>query len=603
MVNTNIQAPINLAGKGHINKLREGYTSGEYTKLINAELDADGRIINRRPIRFQGGSFTGSRIDKVRDFIGYFGPNPIVVGNDGMYLYPPDSSIARVNLWSPSNLPYYGHTVNYCIIKKFIRYNGKNYWICVEYELALDEFRIRLVYNSTVLIDITDTSTSFNMTNWGAQTSVVVQTRAGSDGQIIFKDAFIHKERLWIITEDYAYFSKATDPLTWTPPEGGFFKFSEAYINAAVGVKNNIYLIGDNSIYILSYTTDPNVDSIVYNLSGSAGGDSCAVYEDVVYVIRDNFLYSVVNNNVTKVLDLDLGFYGVSSINTDIVSFGNYLVFLRYSKFLAGSGTSTSESRLPHTTKNRGHPVASYKDPNTSEISPHVFFLNMDNGSIHALDFRDCLEQADDLKGYVSSLMFVPNEDGFNSFRLYLLTKNYNNSITDYSGVVYQMPLTTPGYKRLAIPDQWTSASGSTNRTLPNVDIEIKGFVPDGNEFMIKKFRHLLLQGTFPTDSLTIRVGFDDKSYGSDKILGIDTSQTPGFILDSEASEVVPVRIPINQRARSLNINIRRTPTWDEDSLGFDLGGGIVWTIEKMIALWSYTQKPVISPNPRKTIP
>ena len=189
----------------------------------------------------------------------------------------------------------------------------------------------------------------------------------------------MHKERLWVVLGGALYFSKPTDPTVFSVPDGGFFKFAEADINYAVTLRDSIYVICDSAIYVINYSADPNLDANVIKIDAVAGGDSACVFRGNVYYTKDDTLNVINNYNVSKVMDLNLGFWGEEGSYSRLVPFGDYLVLQRYTT------ESYNSSAIPITGATE-HPV-SLANYGNNDLS--CYFINMDSGSIHGLDFSD----------------------------------------------------------------------------------------------------------------------------------------------------------------------------------------------------------------------
>jgi hypothetical protein len=627
MVNQNIEGTVGLNGRGHTRKPSHGYTPGEYTRLVNAEIDASGAIVNRRPIRVCGFQYAANRrISNPCQFIGNIGQSMISVSNDSVWVHEPRNS-GVIKLWDVSVL---GSTSsNYHMLKKVIRYNNKNHFLSIRYANNVDGLGSDAWYVASKYIDWP--SDALNEQNpgtvsWHQDTSHYtdqtlfsrISTIADPKAPLVFKDAFIHKDRLWVVTEDELFFSKATDPLDFNVPEGGFIKIPGVQINSVIANRDHIYVIGNGSIHVITYVTDPNVDSVVREITGALGGDSACLYEDSVYTVRDDSLYLVSPNSVTKIMDLQIGLNAVPGEYTKIASFGNYIVFQRWrrnSYFFQLSG-DFNDTNLPHSTKARSHPVGTgtYRDSSGSNaFKYHMFFLNMDTGSIHVLDFRDAPERTLLSQGYIADMELLPVEDGRNNFHLFFMTKCSNSADTSlpvgaapYTGAVYSMQVSAPStdYYINLLDEcvEGTSSGGlyALRQVEPAVDIEIKRYVPDGNEFKMKKFRSLLIQGQMPVgytegsevpQGLEIQYAFDNREYGTAVPLLTTYNDSNLLINDHKRTDVSPMRIPINQRARSISIRIKKKGNVILNNSDYRQN----WAIEDIKVLWGYTQRGPIN--------
>jgi hypothetical protein len=604
MTNTHIQANLILGGRGHTQKSNEGYVSGEYNRLVNAEINEAGNIVSRRPIKAVGIFDNNRRIEDPQYFIGNIGGNAAFISNSKVYV---SSALDNTyDLWDLSNLSLSGSS--YRVVKKVIRYNNITYFIALRYNSANTTYYIDVAY-----CNFKDTVFSYSVTknfyaNFANYTVATLFSRPASEGDLVFVNAFIHKDRLWVVCEDQVWFSKPTDPLTFSVPNGGFFKFPHVTINDACANKDNIYIIGNGSIEVITYTTDPNTDAVVRGVTGSLGGDSCCVHEDSVYTIKDEAIYYLSGSNVTKVYDLEVGFLTASGNYTKIASFGPYLVFLRWHRGSYEFGDfegSFNEYGFPAQSKTKSHPIGSSRlfDGTAYRHAYHMFFLHMGTGAIHVVDFRDGYNVSSDptLQGIVGDMMFLPLEDGANNFHLFMMTKQRDTSTASGTrgmrGSIYTMAINTPpeGGQNSYLDEYIENSSIGVNvkRSVEaQVDIEIRHYVPDGNEFNFKKFRNIMIQGKFPQEALQLQYAFDNREYGAPLTIEPHYSNTL-VPTDPRAFDIGPSRFPINQRARAISLRIKNKPNDNVYSNG--QGYWDSWSIEDVKILWQYTSRGPIS--------
>ena len=326
MGNPIIEAPIPLAGNGFIAKRNGNFQPGEYKRLNNAEINADGYLVNRRNVYNVNGENTGSAVTPLvnpQRFIGNMDKYSIISCGRTQYLVG-DSTFLQ--LWS---LPADSGS-SYSQFLGFFRYNNKNFWLAFEFNSAVD---IRLVLYHDVDIPVPDIPETYGSSYFASLTKTTILTFLPDTTDFYefqFKNFFIYKERLWIATSVVLYFSMATNPLVFAAPDGGFFKHPGNRINYALAIKDQIYTLCEDSVYALSYNTDPNLDSTERPLSDSIGGEMGCIHLDTVYFINNLGIYVINGNNVDKVMDsrFDVGkdFY-----NNHIYSFEDYLVVNKYS--------------------------------------------------------------------------------------------------------------------------------------------------------------------------------------------------------------------------------------------------------------------------------
>lgn len=141
---------------------------------------------------------------------------------------------------------------------------------------------------------------------WDPPTDIGYRTtQGGSVTEYRTVGGFIFKDRWWFATRNTVYFSAVADPLNYIPPDGGFFRFPNEGITSIISLGDLIYVFNSAGIYIISYDTDPNLDSQIFQISAFDGAlDSC-ILNDVVYFCSFNALYRITGTNIEKVSDLD----------------------------------------------------------------------------------------------------------------------------------------------------------------------------------------------------------------------------------------------------------------------------------------------------------
>lgn len=112
---------------------------------------------------------------------------------------------------------------------------------------------------------------------------------------------FVVKDRVFVV--DWAastiYWSKATDPTTWTAPDGGSSLISPGdgeNINKVVFINNSIYIFKRNKTFLFTFNTDPAIDGQVTPLSTVRGAYDAIVYNNEVYIVNDQSVFKLVNN-------------------------------------------------------------------------------------------------------------------------------------------------------------------------------------------------------------------------------------------------------------------------------------------------------------------
>lgn len=118
--------------------------------------------------------------------------------------------------------------------------------------------------------------------------------------------AFVVKDRMFVVdwTASTLYWSKATDPTTWTAPDGGSVQISPGdgqVITKVVFINNSIYIFKRNKTFLLTFNTDPSVDGQVVPLSTVRGAHDAIVYNNEIYLVNDQSVYKLVNNYFTDI--------------------------------------------------------------------------------------------------------------------------------------------------------------------------------------------------------------------------------------------------------------------------------------------------------------
>lgn len=308
---------------------------------------------------------------------------------------------------------------------------------------------------------------------------------------------FIYKNRLWIHSLDTILFSKATDLQRFaTADGGGFFKFPGKNITDAVFLGNNIYVIFDTSISVLTYQTDPNIDSSIIDISNGIGGKSACIYGDTVYVLDFNNIYAVNGNNVSIFAELQrslLGAYpqyatshtdliNASSTGLNIEAFDGFLYFTGYNLYF-----STKQGSI--WCVGRGSGVGMYKiSLEDGHISEETFSKNGEGIGRNPCDMK-VIAYSTGLKTDHRMFMLFARTSSIFNYASGSFFYNLNNSffINNISS-------------REAGVDSFSNPTGTSLTVRPIiVEIEIKRWSPDGFMYNQKKFRHLMVHGKIPS--------------------------------------------------------------------------------------------------------
>lgn len=627
MVNTNVQSAVPLLGRGLISRSNDIYDTGEYPVLSNVFIK-QGKLQSRHGIKFvsnnmyaAGGGQLLNDVNYYQNMTGFIGTTdyyegifvPTVVGKAGMFHLDSDPSGAyRGNKrYSPEVLLAGQTNINFHYPVKHLAQPNPGGGVTIS---------VKTTHAGGIITHVSYYYGTSGSGTGAPPAPILLFTVPYYNAPSVFVDAFFFKERLWIVTNDTVYFSGvgSANYLNFTPPVGGFFKYSG--ITSVVALKDTVYVLTRSSLYALTYSDDPNLDAVNINISNSVGGVSCTIHSGSVYFTDAISLYSVNNNSVSKILDLDLFpkplLKGASNETTTyiegprckILSYKNYIVFL----FHGASRFGTGSDLTPYV--NRGIKVATspYTDNTAYEIGSayastfyesfhNMFMLNMDEGTMNRIVFRDNRDNigvSGKLNGFIVDA--VSGKDYNGKDRMFLMTSAHRNPLgasvpanqNTTNNFVYEFTDESQNYysgetNANKSHDDYYYISGGTvvqyNRASIPFHIVIKEFCPDGNEYLMKKFRALNIMGSLPNGTF---ISFEYNK-GSSRI------QSIGNLLDNFSTGYIrpnPYRIGINQRARSISIILFYSddlPVTTNSNTNED-----ILTIEDMRTYWTYTGKP-----------
>lgn len=577
------QAEVPLAGRGFFYRPAGSYMPGEYRRLVNVEVDLDGRLVSRRPATavqtIAGAEITWPQPQGVK-FIGNLNEWAMYVSNDRparpwctvrevpSYSIAPDT---RVALWNgpATTTAHFADLANTRIVG-FHRYNDRNYWVSKVFRATVAGAPMTALIQVLGYALATDNGNSADPAYFDAPGGAIPTQRVTVATTAIASttDPTIHqlraetevvktlmfRDRMWIATERTLYFSKATDPNIWAVPDGGFFRFPNQTITDVVAVGQALYIICEDSIWLLQYTTDPNTNANLAQISVGLGGDSATVYEDVVYFSRNDILYSCDNNRVNKVMDLghnaasDIGATGYA---LRLHTWNNYIIF----NYQAWAYQDVSGPAAV------GFLQKSYPIPlNYDQGYIPIIWLNMQNGAQHQFDFKDQTAANSDLNsGRPVDFLPVPFKDSGDRTILYFHTGgNTLGGGLNSKGYAYYIPWDNDWF---AFSGAWydaTSTSADAVLTMsPTVDIEIDSYSPDDSEFTVKKFRSCLLEMDIAHSAATVRFGFGDiATLGPIWDLPPYDGNPPGTAMNGNQRPPYPYRLPMNQKARVVTVKI-----------------------------------------------
>lgn len=369
--------PVPLNGRGMVIHPNGGFLPGEFRKLLNCEL-IDEKIISRRPIH---SILTGSMTPTTLKFKGVLG-NTLIYNDelsagqkaitpvlDGVPGVPRMSSIDLFDMSQINGLSAaQGSQPALCFV---FNYNNRNYWLVNQSlfdtvgmssdsiaAVASNNFYLLKASEDAGIAAVVDPRVVGYNAELAGKKSIIRFNYASSvdPGKVLFRNAFMFKDRLWVTLDSGIYFSKATDPETFSVPNGGFFTFPNDNVNYTVALRDTIYVFCDTKIYSITYSTDPNTDATIRVLTDKLGGTHGVVYQDTVFFLSDLGIFSIVNNTyVSKLIDSEeFGLTG--SKGHTLEAFGDYIVLnkgvqdvidltpytTRYNKFRAGYVTNAT---------------------------------------------------------------------------------------------------------------------------------------------------------------------------------------------------------------------------------------------------------------------
>lgn len=548
MVNTNIQAKIVLEGAGLRHKDYGNYKPGEYRQLSNVELGADGVLRTRRSIvqPVQGADSYSNALRFVGSVDNFsWAATSTALIPVGEYAYSgalPDS---------PSNLPDQADS-NYHHVVGFFKYNNTYYWLTANY----DGVNVKFYIYSNSSISATFATMAATRTLIGTVKAQGPDPEANQDS---FKSYFIFKDRLFLVTHETVYFSKATDPMTWAVPWGGFFKIPDQEINACVAVNDSVFLATNQGIHVFSYSIDPNKDGYMKPIADDVGAWAMTVNEGVVYASNKYSLYTISHLGITRAIDFADVVPHRDGIRNRLISFENYVLVIEYrTKNVAGEAYPLNVSRRVST-----------EEPNT------LISFNTKTGSAHRIDFEDYVSLSEGLRGrIVDALVSKPNYD--DDPTLVLMTSRIDGS--NYSNCFYLMDY--PKGEANGI-DQIRDSLG-TQYVKINQQVEIDSYAPDGNEILMKKYRGVYGMAKLPTHDFEYAVAYDNHPESR-------TYDLLGNVIEGDIPRPHhPFRLPMNQRGRSVTLKFRtKNPdiiyATEPNSHWFELSDlRLFWTFTKL---------------------
>src|SRR5699024_1562092 len=301
MVLQEYQTEVPLKGAGFKAHKHRGYALGEFRRLNNCEL-LDEKIVNRRSINafYANDDIAEKSIDLTKRPIGFYRQWTILAGNTEASFLNAYSAALNMSVRIGDNPSINAEDGVPC---GFHEYNHRCYWIKTKTdETSFD----RSIYVDDVASPLTGDVSEIT-TGLVEENAVITEDMYSVFyNNLRYIKSFIHKERLWILTPDTHYCSKATDRAEFDTEEGGgFFRVEGRTFVDCIAHQETIYLLCEDALYTVTYGSDPNNDAEVRSVSTTSGGSSICVFQGNIFIINTYGLFGISNNSIEKVYETD----------------------------------------------------------------------------------------------------------------------------------------------------------------------------------------------------------------------------------------------------------------------------------------------------------
>lgn len=216
--------------------------------------------------------------------------------------------------------------------KGFFRYAYKNYWLTLEYWPSTG-YQFVLYHCDIPSDDSIDKYTIFSGIEAQLTRTVILDFPVASSdfNKLDFRNFFLYKERLWIVTSVGLYYSKATDPTVFLDTEGngGYFKYPNDVVTWGMAIGDNVYVLCSSSVYAITYNLSPNDDATQRPISEIIGGEMGCIHLDTPYFINNLGIFAIHGTNIEKLMDSRFD-VGEDYYRNHLYSFENYLIVNRY---------------------------------------------------------------------------------------------------------------------------------------------------------------------------------------------------------------------------------------------------------------------------------
>lgn len=230
-----------------------------------------------------------------------FGVSPVVLGTFYGITYIAEdrgASGVRIHRFVPATNTWNSSFdfATPCTVQAAVPYLDEIYFVCSDYNsLTKGGFRYNPGLNTTGVV---------------ANLPFLPADRAYQ------RNAFIYKERLWVINGQTINWSKPTDPTDWTiaPGSAGFLKPDAGQditgVTAYAILNDVMYFFKRDASYSFNFYTAPDVDGQLRKISDTRGAlpGSAVSWSNRVFIYDDVSVYEVVNNQFIDIGE-KIGFY------------------------------------------------------------------------------------------------------------------------------------------------------------------------------------------------------------------------------------------------------------------------------------------------------
>jgi hypothetical protein len=588
MVNDVTHTPIQLFGKGLTERQSRHFAEGEFKEFTNLIVTADGTLKKRDPVHGVG-LFGPTVFSK---FLGYREHRAVIEIWPGPYGSPgktsgvvecvePElgggasgSATMETNLQAKSA---FGAGTRQFGFEGFFQYNNRDHFIVWHGLNSSPNYPWKLYVASRATVTSgtqypLDTYTIGDQIHSQTIFDPVEPTRPLPGPRLA--GWMIHKDRLFIAVGDTVYFSKTADFLEWQiADDGGFFKFPGQTIKSITSTGDIVYVVFDNKISTITYSSGPNIDATVKTISETVGGEHAVSYQGIVYTYYDSSIYAISGNNVSLLTKLDI-MYPIPYVtkSTDpTTAFNSRMKLAAYKNglYILGQRMRFTEPENPNF-----YHLCNYQY--TAPLS--MYRLDLENGCLTKIEFEG------EFSNVVCDIQSVPVEDSFNSPRLAIIAAPVTGTaeLTFFFGSNKSIDLYTSAASSVEnyvdIFGDYIDVGGASHMpgyVIP-VKFQVSGFSPEGLKHYISKFRAILVQGDFPTVDITetpdtfdsslwipelqldVQAGSNVYNFdGNNNLEATGLISAPLFDQYLEDGQVTVCKFGLNQRARALDIIIR----------------------------------------------